>query len=42
MRMTYSDEFYAKCEQIREHISSKDVPSDFVPNAFSYLLHVSD
>ncbi|CAF0784017.1 unnamed protein product [Adineta steineri] len=35
----YYDEFLKNCQMIRQHISSTDIPVDFIPNAYSYLLH---
>lgn len=36
----YYEEFLKNCQMIREYISSTDIPPDFIPNAYGYLLHV--
>jgi hypothetical protein len=36
----YYEEFRQNCQMIRQYISSTDIPIDFVPNAYGYLLHV--
>ncbi len=36
----YYDEFQQNCQLIRQYISSINIPSDFIPNAYGYLLHV--
>ena len=37
----YYEEFEKNCQLIRQYVSSKEVPSDFIPNAYAYLLHVN-
>ena len=37
----YYEEFEKNCQLIRKYISSKDIPIDFIPNAYAYLLHVN-
>lgn len=36
----YYEEFEKNCQLIRQYVSLKDIPSDFIPNAYAYLLHV--
>ncbi|CAF3695328.1 unnamed protein product [Rotaria socialis] len=35
----YYEEFLRNCQTIRQYILSADIPSDFVQNAYGYLLH---
>ncbi|UJR25380.1 hypothetical protein I4U23_006728 [Adineta vaga] len=35
----YYDEFTKNTQLIRQYISSTDIPQDYIPNAYGYLLH---
>ena len=37
---TYYDEFLEHTQRTRQYISSADIPMDFLPNAYGYMLHV--
>lgn len=41
VQTVYYEEFEKNCQLIRQYVSSKEVPSDFIPNAYAYILHVN-